>query len=120
MEFTAKHRFAKTSPQKAKLVIDLIRGKNVNEALNTLKFSTKRAAYFVDQLLRSAIANVQNNDQGSAVDVEDLYIADIRADKGPVMKRWYCKAMGRGGRRYKKSCHLSIVLRPEQEFNNED
>lgn len=115
MEFRAINKFVRVSPRKAKLVVDLVRGKNVNEALNVLKFTNKRSSYFVDQLIRSALANVQNDDQAGAVDVDQLYVHDIRADKGPTLKRWYPKAMGRSGKKNKPSCHISVVLRPEEE-----
>jgi large subunit ribosomal protein L22 len=113
--FSAVHRFIPVSPQKSKLVIDLVRGKNVNEALNTLRYTAKRAAYYVDHLIRSAVANAQSSEKAGDVDVDNLYVAEIRSDKGPYLRRFHSRAMGRGVRIMKKTCHISVILRQAEE-----
>ena len=94
MEFTARHRYLQTSPQKVRLVADLIRGKDVQEAANLLQLSKKAAAHPVGKVLRSAIANAESLDE--QVDVERLYVKEIFVDGGPTLKRIRPQPMGRG------------------------
>lgn len=104
----ASHKYLKTSPQKARLVVDQIKGKEVNEALSILKFSKKLVAKDIEKVLRSAVANAQ---QGEAkIDVDDLYISNIFVDPGPMEKRVRHRAMGRIYRILKRSCHVTIHL----------
>lgn len=84
MEAIAKHNFARISPQKARLVADLIRGKSVDQALEILTFSNKKAAALVKKVLESAIANAEHNE---GADIDDLNVAKIFVDEGPTMKR---------------------------------
>lgn len=84
MEAIAKHNFARISPQKARLVADQIRGKSVDQALELLTFSNKKAAELVKKVLESAIANAEHNE---GADIDDLRVAKIFVDEGPVMKR---------------------------------
>jgi len=84
MEAIAKHNFARISPQKARLVADLIRGKSVDQALEILTFSNKKAAVLVKKVLESAIANAEHNE---GADIDDLNVAKIFVDEGPTMKR---------------------------------
>lgn len=111
MEYKANHKFIRMSPKKARLVADLVRGKGVNRALNIVQFNSKRGAYFIGNLLRSAIANVSNTDVNLEVDVDDLYISEIKVDDGPRLKRWLPRAMGRATPILKRSCHISVVLK---------
>jgi large subunit ribosomal protein L22 len=107
MEAIAKHNFARISPQKARLVADQIRGKNVDQALELLTFSNKKAAELVKKVLESAIANAEHNE---GADIDDLNVAKIFVDEGPIMKRIMPRAKGRADRILKRSCHITVVV----------
>ena len=107
MEVTAKLRFVRVGPRKAQLVADLIRGKGSEEALNILTFTKKAAAKIVIKLLKSAIANAT---QKKSIDVDRLYVKKITVDKGPTMKRFQPRALGRATTIRKRTSHISIVL----------
>ena len=108
MEVTAKHRYLQASPQKVRLVADLIRGKNVEEAANILRLSTKGAAQPVGKLLQSAVANAENRDEQA--DIDRLYIKEIFVDGGPTLKRIRPQPMGRAFRILKRQSHVTIKL----------
>jgi large subunit ribosomal protein L22 len=110
MEATAKARFIKISPRKARVIADLVRGKDVGEALNILTFTRRAAAGHVKKLVESAVANAKQ--ASSAVDVDSLFIKSIFVDMGPMrnMRRWRPRAMGRATRIVKGMSHLSVVL----------
>ena len=112
MEFTAKARFTRVSPQKARLVLDLIKGRRVEEALSTLQFTKKRIAPEIFQLLRSAVenANYLSQEKGLDVDVDRLYVKHAIANDGPRMKRIRPAPMGRAYRYQRRIAHLEIVL----------
>ncbi|MGI5849062.1 MAG: 50S ribosomal protein L22 [Christensenellales bacterium] len=103
----AKVRYIRISSSKVKLVIDLIRGKSVAEAIALLKATPKAASFVVEKLLNSAIANAENN-QGLLRD--DLYIAEAFADQGPTLKRFRPRAQGRASRIRKRTSHITIIL----------
>jgi large subunit ribosomal protein L22 len=107
MEITAKLRGARISAQKARLVADQIRGKGVEEALNLLSFSNKKAAHLVKKTLESAIANAEHND---GLDVDDLSVSTIFVDEGTTMKRIMPRAKGRADRILKRSCHITVKV----------
>ncbi|MEN2806099.1 50S ribosomal protein L22 [Mannheimia haemolytica] len=107
METIAKHRYARTSAQKARLVADLIRGKKVSVALEILTFTNKKAATLVKKVLESAIANAEHND---GADVDDLKVAKIFVDEGPSMKRVMPRAKGRAARILKRTSHITVVV----------
>ncbi|MGP8307199.1 MULTISPECIES: 50S ribosomal protein L22 [Vibrio] len=107
MEAVAKHNFARISPQKARLVADLIRGKSVDQALEILTFSNKKAAALVKKVLESAIANAEHNE---GADIDDLNVAKIFVDEGPTMKRIMPRAKGRADRILKRSSHITVVV----------
>ena len=107
MEALAKHNFARISPQKARLVADLIRGKSVDQALEILTFSNKKAAALVKKVLESAIANAEHNE---GADIDDLNVAKIFVDEGPTMKRIMPRAKGRADRILKRSSHITVVV----------
>ena len=107
MEAIAKHNFARISPQKARLVADLIRGKSVDQALEILTFSNKKAAALVKKVLESAIANAEHNE---GADIDDLNVAKIFVDEGPTMKRIVPRAKGRADRILKRSSHITVVV----------
>ena len=112
MEFMASHRFAKISPRKARLVIDLIRGYHVSEALELLRRVEKRAAYMIDKVLRSAIANAVEN---GSVDADALYVAAARVDPGPVRKWHRPRSRGMWNRIRRRTSHIWITLSDELE-----
>ncbi|HCH3617924.1 TPA: 50S ribosomal protein L22 [Vibrio parahaemolyticus] len=109
MEAIAKHNFARISPQKARLVADLIRGKSVDQALEILTFSNKKAAALVKKVLESAIA-IANAEHNEGADIDDLNVAKIFVDEGPTMKRIMPRAKGRADRILKRSSHITVVV----------
>ena len=107
MEVGARLKGAKISAQKARLVADQIRGKDVGEALNILNFSTKKGAHLVRKLLESAIANAEHNE---AADVDELNVSKIYVDEGVTMKRIKPRAKGRADRILKRTCHITLSV----------
>ena len=107
MEVAAKLKGARISAQKARLVADQVRGMPVEEALNLLEFSTKKAAHIVKKVLDSAIANAENNE---GADVDELKVSSIFVDEGMTMKRLRPRAKGRADRIFKRSCHITIKV----------
>jgi large subunit ribosomal protein L22 len=107
MEAIAKHRFARISPQKARLVADQIRGLHVEKALEILTFSNLKAAALVKKVLDSAIANAEHNE---GADIDELFVSKICVDEGPTMKRIMPRAKGRADRILKRSSHISVVV----------
>jgi large subunit ribosomal protein L22 len=112
MEFTAQARFQRVSPQKARLVLDLIQGQRVSDALSTLAFTKKRVAGPVEKLLRSAVdnANYLSQEKGLDVDVDDLVVKSAVAGDGPRLKRIRPAPMGRAFRYVRRMSHIVIVL----------
>jgi large subunit ribosomal protein L22 len=111
-EFRAEAKFQRTSPQKAKLVLDLIKGLRVEQALNTVHFSTKRIAPVVEKVLRSAIQNASyvSDEQGLDVDVDNLYVRTAVANEGPRMKRIRPAPMGRAFRYQRRLAHIIVTV----------
>ena len=107
MEAKARARQIRISPQKARLVADLVRGKSVESALNTLRFMPKKGARILRKVLESALANASQNE---AIDVDTLYIKTIFIDGGPMLKRIMPRAQGRASRILKRSSHITVVL----------
>ena len=111
-EFRAEAKFQRTSPQKAKLVLDMIKGLRVEQAINTIHFSTKRMAPVVEKVLQSAIANASyvSQEQGLDVDVDNLYVRTAVANEGPRMKRIRPAPMGRAFRYQRRLCHIIVTV----------
>ena len=107
MEVAARLKGAQISAQKVRLVADQVRGLRVEEALNLLEFSSKKAAHMVKKLLDSAIANAENNE---GADVDELKVSSIFVDEGMTMKRLRPRAKGRADRILKRSCHITIKV----------
>ena len=107
MEAKAKLRNTRISPQKARLIADLVRGKNAETAINTLRFMPKKGARIIRKLLESAVSNASQNE---AIDVDTLYVKTIFVDGGPMLKRIRPRAMGRASRILKRSSHITVVL----------
>ncbi|MBI3398794.1 MAG: 50S ribosomal protein L22 [Deltaproteobacteria bacterium] len=107
MEAKAIARYVRVSPQKARLVVDLIRGKRVHNAIATLAFTRKAVSKIIDKILRSAIANAENTKK---LDVDNLYVKTAYVDQAPTIKRMHAKAMGRANVIRRRSSHITIVL----------
>ena len=110
MEAQAINRFVGTSPRKMMIVIDLIRGRGVEEALTMLHFSPKHAAKSAEKTLRSAISNLQSKEEGGRVDTSTMFVKEVFVNGGPMMKRISPAPMGRAYRIRKRSHHLTIVV----------
>ena len=110
MEATAKARFVRIAPRKARVVADLVRGKDVGEALDLLSFTRRAAAPHIKKLIESAVANAKQ--ASSAIDVDSLFIKSLSVDMGPTthMRRWRPRVMGRATRIVKGMSHISVVL----------
>jgi len=111
MPYESKHRFARIAPRKARLVMDLIRGRDVDDALNLLAFSKKRAAVMIDKVLRSAVANAGEQE----ADTDALYVSECWVDPGPIIKRFQPKDRGKAYAIQKKTSHLVIKLEEREE-----
>ena len=107
MQVQAKLRGARLSAQKARLVADQVRGRQVEDALNLLTYSSKKGADVIKKLLNSAIANAEHNE---GADVDELKISEIYVDEGMTMKRIMPRAKGRADRILKRSCHITITV----------
>ena len=107
MEVAAKLKGAQISAQKVRLVADQVRGKGVEEAIDLLNYSTKKAAHIIRKILDSAIANAENNE---GADVDELSISSIFVDEGTTMKRLRPRAKGRADRILKRSCHITVKV----------
>ena len=107
MESRAKLSYARMSPQKTRLVVDMVRGKGVQEALNILKFSPQKAAAVVSKLVSSAVANAE---QKGVSDVDRLFIKAITVDQGPALRRFLPRAQGRATKIRKPTSHILVVL----------
>lgn len=105
MQTQAVLKYVRLSPQKARLVADMVRGQPVDKALSTLKFSRQRAAGIIRKVLESAIANAENN---NGADVDELVVSEIFVDQGPVMKRIAPRAKGRADRVIKRTSHITV------------
>ena len=111
-EFRAEAKFQRTSPQKAKLVLDTIKGLRVEQAINAIHFSTKRMAPVIEKVLQSAIANASylSDEQGLDVDVDNLYVRTAIANEGPRLKRIRPAPMGRAFRYQRRMCHIIVTV----------
>ncbi|GAA5783732.1 50S ribosomal protein L22 [Chitiniphilus shinanonensis] len=107
MQVSAVLSNARLSAQKARLVADLVRGKPVEQALNILTFSPKKAAALIKKVLESAIANAEHNE---GADIDALKVRTIYVDKGPSLKRFTARAKGRGNRIEKQTCHITLTV----------
>lgn len=104
---SATLRYLRMSPRKVRLVVDMVRGRNVEDAINILTFSRRKAAKPLDKLLRSAVANA---DHKGVEDVDRLFVAKAYVDEGPTWRRWLPRAMGRASRIRKRTSHVTFEL----------
>ncbi len=112
MEAKAIAKYVRMSPSKLKPVTDLVRGKDLNEALNILKFTPGKGSEIVEKVVQSAAANAENNFD---LDPGKLYVAEIYANQGPTMKRWRAGAQGRASMILKRSSHVGVTLREKED-----
>lgn len=112
MEAKAVARYIRVSPFKARQVIDLVRGKEVGEALSILKYTPRKAAKIIEKVLNSAIANAEHNLE---IDSNKLIVKKAFVDEGPTMKRWRARAFGRGASIFKRMSHITIVVGEREE-----
>jgi large subunit ribosomal protein L22 len=102
-------RFVRVAPRKARMVVDLIRGQQVAEAFNILKFTPRAASRVVEKVLKSAVANAENLEIG---DPDDLLVSRVYVDGGPILKRFNARSMGRANPIKKRTSHITVVVAP--------
>jgi large subunit ribosomal protein L22 len=107
MEVRAVSKYVRISPRKVHILIGAVKGKPVEDGLNILKFMPQKAAYIIEKIIRSAVANA---DQYPDIDVDSLVIRNIIADQGPTLKRFRARARGRGTRILKRTAHITVIL----------
>jgi large subunit ribosomal protein L22 len=107
METKAVAKYIRISPQKARLVADVVRGQDVETAITTLRFMPKKAARILRKVLESAVANAEQTD---TIDVDTLYVKEIQINGGPMLKRFRPRAMGRATRILKRTSHITVVV----------
>lgn len=111
MEARAHARFIRVSPFKARQVADLLRGKDVKEAVGILRYTNKKSAPLINKVLKSAMANAEHNYD---MDSDDLYVAEIYIDEGPTIKRMQPRAYGRADVRRHRTSHITVVLKERE------
>ncbi len=114
MNAKAIQRYSRQSPRKVRLLADLIRGKGVDDAINILHFSKKKASYDLEKTVRSAIANLVNLEGGN-IEPESLFVKEVFVDGGPSTKRFRPRAMGRATRILKRTAHMTVVVATPDE-----
>lgn len=112
MEAKAVAKYVRMSSSKLKPVTDLVRGKDLNEALTILKFTPGKGSELVEKVVKSAAANAENNHE---MNTDALYVAEVNANQGPTMKRWRPGAQGRAGKILKRTSHINVVLKEREE-----
>jgi len=111
MEARAVARYLRVSPFKARQVADLIRGKDVDEAVGILRYTNKKSAPMISKVLKSAIANAEHNYD---MDTDALYVSEIYVDEGPIIKRMQPRAYGRADIRRHRTSHITVVVRERE------
>lgn len=112
MEAKAVAKYIRISPRKVREVVDLIRGKNIGEAIAILKFTPKKAADAIEKVVKSAVANAEHNQE---LNRDALYISEVFVDQGPTLKRFKPRAMGRADLIRKRTSHITVVVREKKE-----
>ena len=110
MEVRAVSKYVRISPRKVHKVIGAVKGKPVENGIQTLKFMPQKAASILEKVVRSAVANADHN---ADIDIDSLVIRNITADQGPTLKRWKARARGRGTRILKRTSHITVILTEE-------
>ena len=111
MQVRAVSKYVRLSPQKCRLVADQIRALPVSKAIEVLQFSPKKAATPIKKTLESAMANAEHNE---GADIDELKVASIMIDEGPVLKRWRARAKGRASSIIKRTCHITVTVSDDQ------
>jgi len=114
IEGRAKSKYVRMAPRKVQRVLELVRGKRVEDALNILHFCQKRASLPIEKTIRSAVANIIHGEGSNKVEVGDFIIKKAAVNEGPMLKRFIPRAMGRATRILKRTCHISIVVGDEE------
>ena len=117
MEAKAVGRYLPSSPRKMRIVVNMIKGKSVDEALNILHFTPKKAARLAEKVLRSAVANFMNKETERKVELSDLYVKAAYVDQGPMLKRILPAPFGRAYIVRKRSNHLTIIVAEKEDKN---
>lgn len=112
MEVKSIGRYIRVSPRKARRVADLIKGKQVDEALNVLLLTPSRPARYIYKLLKCAVGNAENDYE---LDRRDLYVKNVIIDQGPMLKRWIARARGRADMIRRRTSHITVVIHPISE-----
>lgn len=107
MQSKAVAKTVRIAPRKVRLILDLVRGKEVGEAISILKLTNKRSSPVVEKLVKSAVANAEHNYD---MDIDNLYISEIYADEGPTLKRFRPRAQGRATKINKRTSHITVVV----------
>jgi large subunit ribosomal protein L22 len=110
MEAKAISKYVRQSARKVRLVADMVRGKDVETALNVLHFNNKKASQAVEKAIRSAVSNLMNMEGGANIEPEDLWVKTIYIDEGVTAKRWRAGSMWRATLIRKRSCHLTVIV----------
>ena len=110
MQVAAKLRYARISPQKCRLVADMVRGQSVAQALQTLQFLPKKAAGILKKVLESAIANAEHN---HGADIDELRVSSVMVDEAPTLRRFQARAKGRAGKIIKRNSHITVQVADE-------
>ena len=110
MEVRAVSKYVRISPSKVRKIVDAVKGKPVESGLQMLKFMPQKSASILEKIVRSAVANA---DQNADIDIDMLVIRNIIADQGPTLKRWKARARGRGTRILKRTSHITVILAEE-------
>jgi len=109
-EVKAVLKFVRISPQKVRKLVDAVKGKPAEAAIDMLKFMPQKGAAIVEKVLRSAVANAEQNHN---LDIDTLFVKNVTADQGPTLKRFRARARGRGTRILKRTAHITVVLSDE-------
>ena len=110
MQARARLKYIRVSTQKINRVLDLIRGKRVDQALDVLHFTIKSAKIPIEKAIRSAVANLGNLEEGKKLNLDDIYISTAYVNEGPTLKRFRPMSMGRAGRLRKRTSHITIII----------
>jgi large subunit ribosomal protein L22 len=110
MEAVAKSKYIRISPRKVRQVLDMVRGMDVEDALNTLHYTRKNAAQAISKTINAAFHNLGNVEEGERVDMSDVYIKEAYVNSGPTLKRFRPMSMGRAGRIRKRTSHITIIV----------
>ena len=116
MEARCEARFIRISPQKMRMIADLVRGKTVSQAIDLLHFSAKPTALPMEKALKSALANLLNKEEARGIDADIVRVAEINVQDGPRLKRWLPRAMGRATPIIKRSCHLFVRVEEDPKM----